>query len=153
MNAGLLATYSERWDFGYRFYHAHNEEPAFWFGAGLSYSDFSVSNVHWRERSTVTFEIKNDGSRTGKAVPQLYLRYPEECDEPLWSLRGFEKVELKAGEERTMTFELKDRSFSIYDVETRDWQVCGGAFFAAVGLDANVGVEAVGQNKAVFIVR
>jgi beta-glucosidase len=152
-NAGLLATYSERWDFGYRFYHAHNEEPAFWFGSGLSYSDFSVSKVQWKERDIVTFSIKNIGSRIGKAVPQLYVRYPDECNEPLWSLRGFEKVELAAGEERTMSFALKDRSFSIYDVETRDWQVCAGLFSAAVGLDSNVGLEAVGQNKAVFKVR
>lgn len=150
LNAGLQATYSERWDFGYRFYHAHNEEPAFWFGEGMSFTEFSIENVAWKDRDVVGATIKNTGTRTGKTVPQLYLRFPDECDEPLWSLRGFEKVELGAGEERIVEFHLQDRSFSVYDGSAHEWKVCSGLFHAAVGFSANVGVEAIGQNKVVF---
>jgi len=126
------STYSEKLLVGYRYYHANKIDPKFGFGHGLSYSSFEYSGL--KTTSTrVQCDVKNTGDREGAEVAQLYLTYPDAAGEPPLQLKGFSKVSLKPGESATVTFELKDRSFSIWNVETHDWEVVKGSFEAHVG--------------------
>lgn len=121
---------------GYRWYDAHNVEPAYPFGFGLSYSNFSLNastfTIHESSRS-VEIEVTNNGDITGKEVVQLYLRFPESAQEPI-NLKGFQKVELGPQETKTVVFDtLNDRAVSIWDVQIHDWRVVQGEFTVEVG--------------------
>ncbi|KAM0345488.1 hypothetical protein ACHAPU_006415 [Fusarium lateritium] len=90
----------------------------------------------WKTAVTVSVVITNTGAVYGKAVPQLYLSYPEtsKVDHPVRVLRGFEKVGLKKGESKTIKFELTRRDLSYWDVDEQNWRVTDdGDFTIAVG--------------------
>jgi beta-glucosidase len=70
----------------------------------------------------------------GKEIDQLYVRDVEsEVIRPAKELKGFAKVELQPGEERTVTFTLDKRSFAYYNVELKDWHVESGEFEIVIG--------------------
>jgi beta-glucosidase len=79
----------------------------------------------WDVYAIVEVDIKNTDSVQGKEVAQLYLSYPDDeyknIDFPVRVLRGFEKVELKVGESKTVMFELRRRDLSYWDVEKQNW--------------------------------
>jgi beta-glucosidase len=93
----------------------------------------------WETYVTVSVKVKNTGSVTGKAVPQLYLSYPEDSeasgvDFPVRVLRGFEKVSLEKGESKTVEFALTRRDLSYWDVERQNWIMLEeGKYTFAVG--------------------
>jgi beta-glucosidase len=88
--------------------------PAFPFGHGLSYTTFSVDDAKATEAAiavdgsvTVWASVTNTGSRAGTAVPQLYLTDPvASVTRPVRQLIGFTRVDLAAGETRTVRFEV-----------------------------------------------
>jgi beta-glucosidase-like glycosyl hydrolase len=74
-----VATYSEELLVGYRWYQQRGVEPAFPFGHGLGYTSFEFDDsraVAAEALISVTFSVRNVGSRRGKAVPQLYVPFP-----------------------------------------------------------------------------
>lgn len=92
--------------------------------------------------ATVTATVRNTGSRPGAAVPQLYLAFPVDNGEggelsskttPKKVLRGFEKVELRPGQEEMVKFELNRRDVSFWDVEAQEWKIPKGEFGVLVG--------------------
>ncbi|MEP6584227.1 MAG: glycoside hydrolase family 3 N-terminal domain-containing protein, partial [Ginsengibacter sp.] len=93
----------------------------FEFGFGLSYTSFEYSNLTVSkkifspgETATINVTVKNSGSRDGKEVVQLFVSDLIASLTPdVKRLRGFEKIELKAGESKTITFKLnlKDLAF------------------------------------------
>ncbi len=95
--------------------------PQFQFGFGLSYSSFEYSNLSINKKifspgevATISVMIKNTGSREGKEVVQLFISDLIASFTPdVKRLRGFEKIDLKAGESKTVTFKLnlKDLAF------------------------------------------
>ncbi|KAM6529112.1 hypothetical protein FALCPG4_010060 [Fusarium falciforme] len=90
----------------------------------------------WTPVVTVSVVVTNSGSVDGKAVPQLYLSYPDssKVDHPVRVLRGFDKVFLKKGESKTVEFKLTRRDLSYWDVVEQNWRVTGGGeFTVAVG--------------------
>lgn len=72
---------------GYRWYNSHNVTPAFEFGFGLSYTNFSITDALF-SKSGVVFQLTNTGARDGAAVPQLYLQFPATAGEPPKQLKG-----------------------------------------------------------------
>lgn len=97
-------------------------EPAYPFGYGLSYTSFGYSDVkvlpgngkdvHARVAVTVT----NTGKYAGEEVVQLYVRDEvASITRPIKELKGFEKIGLKAGESKTVTFDVKDEQLGFYD--------------------------------------
>lgn len=97
-------------------------EPAYPFGYGLSYSTFEYSDVkvlpgngkdiHARVAVTVT----NKGKYDGEEVVQLYVRDEvASITRPIKELKGFDKILLKAGESKTVTFDVKDEQLGFYD--------------------------------------
>ncbi|HEX5621717.1 MAG TPA: beta-glucosidase BglX [Solirubrobacteraceae bacterium] len=97
--------------------------PLYEFGYGLSYTSFEVSNLqlssskvsrHGSVRASV--DVRNTGSRDGDEVVQLYIHDPvASLSQPIRRLRGFERVTLKKGEKRTVTFTLDASDFGFYD--------------------------------------
>jgi len=78
--------------------------------------------------------VKNIGSTVGKEIVQLYIKDVESTViRPEKELKGFEKVELQPGEEKTVNFTLNKRSFAYYNVELKDWHVETGEFEILVG--------------------
>jgi beta-glucosidase len=135
------ANYGEGIFVGYRHYDARKLSPLFPFGFGLSYttfaySDLRVTPVVLRDTQSVTVEvkIKNTGRLAGKEVVQLYVRelHPKVM-RPEKELKGFTKVALNAGEQKTVTFQLEKRDFAYYDIRRHDWTAVSGKFEIQVG--------------------
>ena len=126
---------------GYRYYDRKEMEVLFPFGHGLSYTDFEYTDL-WlssgeitdEETLTATVTVRNTGNRTGKTVVQLYVSDVESTPlRPVRELKGFEKVELKPGQTRQITFTLDKRSFAYWNQEIQDWHVETGTFRIEVG--------------------
>jgi len=126
---------------GYRYYDKKEIEPLFPFGYGLSYTTFEYNNLtidkkemNDTETAKVTVTVKNTGLVPGKEIVQLYISAVEsQVIRPEKELKGFEKVELQPGEEKTVTFILDRRSFAYYNVDLNDWHVETGEYNILVG--------------------
>lgn len=77
--------------------------------------------------------IKNIGTFDGAEIPQLYLSFPEVANEPPQLLRGFEKVFVEKGGEKSAVFVLKKTDLSYYDISTHKWVVPKGDFTINIG--------------------
>jgi len=124
--------YREQLNVGYRWYNSHNVKPRFPFGFGLSYTTFSLSGINLATR-TVSVTVHNTGTKTGAEVVQLYVGFPASAGEPPLQLKGFQKVLLNAGEEKTISFVLSDRDLSIWDVSSHSWKIVPGTYVVYVG--------------------
>lgn len=106
-----------------RTYRYLEKTPLYPFGYGLSYTRFVYSDVQVSKASVpagdsvqVTVRVTNAGSRAGDEVVQLYVRDLEaSCTVPNHDLRGFERVSLKPGESRNVSFTLAARDLSLID--------------------------------------
>ncbi|MFK4330063.1 beta-glucosidase [Bacillus sp. RC240] len=138
---GDKVEYKEGVFVGYRYYDAKNIEPLFPFGFGLSYTNFEYSNLSINKKEitdtdtvSISVNVKNTGSIAGKEIIQLYIKDVESSmTRPEKELKGFEKVELQPGEEKTVSFTLNKRAFAYYNVELKDWHVETGEFEILVG--------------------
>lgn len=138
---GDKVEYKEGLFVGYRYYDKKNIEPLFPFGFGLSYTSFEYSNltinkqeIHDNDTVSVSVNLKNTGSAAGKEIVQLYVKdIASSVIRPEKELKGFEKVELQPGEEKTVIFTLDKRSFAYYNVELNDWHVETGEFEIMIG--------------------
>ncbi|KAJ5094999.1 beta-glucosidase [Penicillium argentinense] len=84
----------------------------------------------WDELITVTAEIQNTGSVDGDEVAQLYLGIP---GGPVRQLRGFEKISIASGQSKTVSFSLKRRDLSSWDVNAQQWALQDGEYKLYVG--------------------
>jgi beta-glucosidase len=130
--------YSEGIDVGYRWYDSHNLTPLFPFGFGLSYTQFSYSNLHVGSlpqggAATVTAVVKNTGSRAGADVAQLYVTDPAASGQPPLQLEGFQRVNLAAGASTTVTFHLTQQNLQYWDSPANNWAVSTGNYGISVG--------------------
>ena len=114
-------------------------EPAYPFGYGLSYTTFDYSDlkllpgngkdVHAR----VAVTVKNTGKYQGEEVVQLYVRDEvASITRPIKELKGFEKIQLKAGESKTITFDVKNEQLGFYNNQMK-YVVEKGDFTLMVG--------------------
>lgn len=114
--------------------------PLYPFGYGLSYTTFEYSNLKINkktfskgEKVEVSVDLKNTGKVTGKEVAQLYLHDEfASVAKPVKELKGFEMVELKAGETKTITFTLTDAELGFYNNQN-EFVVEPGSFKVMVG--------------------
>ena len=124
--------------------------PLYPFGYGLSYSEFSVSapslsskTVKQGQSLDATVRVKNTGKRDGETVVQLYLQdVSASMSRPVKELKNFQKVLLKAGEERTLHFTIQPDDLKFYNSQLQ-WVAEPGEFNVQVGLDS----EAVQQQS------
>jgi beta-glucosidase len=98
-------------------------DPLYAFGHGLSYTTFSISNLRLDDTQvdrdgqvTARVTVTNTGKVAGDEVVQLYLHDPvASLSQPVRRLRGFERVTLKPGASRTVSFTLDRDDFGFYD--------------------------------------
>ena len=132
-------TYSEGVMIGYRWYDSRRIKPAFPFGFGLSYTRFRFTHLVVKRRgrhgATARVTVRNVSSRTGFAVPELYVSLPSLAGvpEPPWQLKGFAKVALAPGQSRRVSLSLDARSFSYWSDAARGWRIGRGCVKIAVG--------------------
>lgn len=122
--------------------------PLYPFGYGLSYTTFGLSNLRLSAKQiapngslSVSVDVQNTGNREGTEVVQLYIRdLVGSMTRPVKELRGFERVSLKAGEKRTVTFTLKPEHLGFYNAQNR-FVVEPGDFKVWVGQSSVDGLE------------
>ena len=130
---GLYVGYREGLYVGYRYYDTAGVPTAFLFGYGLSYTSFAYSDLKADEKG-VTLTVTNTGSCAGAEVVQLYVAKPDATIfRPAKELKGFTKVQLEAGESKTVTIPLDDKAFRYWNVKTDRWEVEGGSYQLLVG--------------------
>ncbi|KAL4875238.1 glycoside hydrolase superfamily [Aspergillus karnatakaensis] len=140
----------------YRHFDRAGIEPRFEFGFGLSYTTFTYDALStsisvlpgptagettvggpsdlFEPIGTITATITNTGNAAGAEVAQLYLKFPDSAPPtPPKQLRGFDKVYLNKGGSESVTFELRRRDVSYWDVERQKWVVPAGEFGVLVG--------------------
>ncbi|NLO66487.1 MAG: glycosyl hydrolase [Firmicutes bacterium] len=129
---------------GYRYYDTAERDVLFPFGFGLSYTQFEYSNltlsaerIKDSDTLAVSCTVKNIGKRSGAEIVQLYLGKKES---PLFravrELKGFKKIWLEPGEEKTVRFELGGSAFAYFNVEIQDWHVEEGEYQVCIGSSA-----------------
>ena len=137
----VTVEYRESVYVGYRYYDSANIDVRFPFGFGLSYTTFEYSDLQIDKTSmnddeelTVTVKVKNTGKVDGAEVVELYVKDVESTIfRPEKELKGFEKIFLKAGEEKIVGFKLSKRAFAYYNVNIHDWHVESGEFKILIG--------------------
>lgn len=100
-----------------------DNEPLYPFGYGLSYTSFSYSDINLDKSSmningeiTATVTVSNTGKYDGAEVVQLYIRdLVGSVTRPVKELKGFEKIFLKAGESRQVSFKITSGMLKFYD--------------------------------------
>ncbi|KAL1638323.1 hypothetical protein SLS56_000131 [Neofusicoccum ribis] len=156
----LICDFSEGNYIDYKYFDAYNVTPRYEFGYGLSYTTFSYASTLtvrktdeaalartyatgakavggredlWDVVATAATTVSNTGARDGAEAAQLYVAFPAAAGQPVRQLRGFEKVHLAQGEQRDLTFQLRRRDLSYWDVEAQNWAVASGKYEFWVG--------------------
>ncbi|MCT3805838.1 glycosyl hydrolase [Elizabethkingia anophelis] len=138
-------TYNEGIFVGYRWHDTKNIKPLFSFGHGLSYTTFEYGKVHADKtqmaqdgKITFTVSIKNTGKREGAEVAQLYISdLKSSVPRPVKELKGFEKINLKPGEQKEVSFTIDKSALSFFDAATHQWVAEPGEFEALVGASSS----------------
>jgi beta-glucosidase len=136
-----------------RTYRYFRGTPLYPFGHGLSYTRFDYSDLQLDKRvvasdgrMTVQVQVANTGTRAGEEVVQLYVRplqaMPGAAQQ---ELRGFQRIHLKPGERRTVSFELAaDAALRRYDEVSKAYAVAPGRYEVRVGA-SSADLRASGQ--------
>jgi beta-glucosidase len=97
-------------------------------------SDLSVSSISAEGEFEVSCKVKNTGKIAGKEVVQVYIRDVESSlGRPIKELKGFSKVALEAGEEKTVTVKLDKDALKYWDDNRKYWKAEAGEFEVLVG--------------------
>ena len=117
-----------------RTYRYFKGEPLFPFGYGLSYTTFAVGKPSY-DASTGKIKVKvgNTGRRDGVEIVQAYMRNTADAEGPLKTLRGFARVELKAGETKTVEIDFPREAFEGWDAQSNAMRVVPGRYDIMVG--------------------
>ncbi len=139
----LPVTYLERPDFigsGKGLYKDEDKSPLFPFGYGLSYTTFEYgapklekANIKVGEETTISVEVTNTGNRYGDEIVQMYVRDDyASVGRYLKMLKGFERVSLKPGETKTVTFKLGFEELNILNQDLKK-VIEPGTFTISIG--------------------
>ena len=148
---GRTVQYREGLYVGYRYYQTAVVPVAFPFGHGLSYTQFAYSDLH-ADAHSATLTVTNTGDRAGAEIVQLYVAKPNaEIFRPAQELKAFAKVQLAAGESKTVTLTLDDKAFRYWNTRTGSWEVEGGTYELRVGASSadirlTAAVEVIGTD-------
>ena len=135
------ADYKEGIYVGYRHFDAHNIEPQYPFGYGLSYTEFEYSDLSLSAPTMkahggieVSLNVRNTGQMNGDEVVQLYIHDVEaSVDREVKALKGFQRVHLETGESKTITLKIDESALSFYDVNAKSWVAEPGHYDVLIG--------------------
>jgi len=121
-------------------YHNEKKTPLYPFGYGLSYTTYEYKNVvitgemnDVKDTLNVSVDITNTGKMDGEEVAQLYIRdMISEVTRPVMELKGYQRVRIKAGETKTVTFKLIADHLAYYNM-VYDRVVDPGDFTIMIG--------------------
>lgn len=138
---GRTVLYGEDIFVGYRYYDAKKVPVRWAFGHGLSYTEFSYSNMKLSSAEMkdgdilkVSIDVENTGKRAGSEVVQLYVSDKDSTvPRAVKELKGFAKVFLNPGEKKTVTMELCARDFAYYETKIHDWYTPSGTYEIQIG--------------------
>ncbi|WP_195667852.1 glycoside hydrolase family 3 N-terminal domain-containing protein [Bacteroides intestinalis] len=130
--------------------------PRYPFGYGLSYTSFNYSDLRAEVVESedsclvnISVKVRNEGSRDGDEVVQLYLRDEvASFTTPFKQLRGFQRIHLKVGETKEITFRLDKKSLALY-MQNEEWAVEPGRFTLMLGGSS----EQIYQQKEIEITK
>ena len=148
---GRTVQYREGLYVGYRYYQTAGVPVAFPFGHGLSYTQFAYSDLH-ADAHSAALTVTNTGDRAGAEIVQLYVAKPNaEIFRSAQELKAFAKVQLAAGESKTVTLTLDDKAFRYWNTRTDSWEVEGGTYELRVGASSadirlTAAVEVIGTD-------
>lgn len=153
--------YTEGVSVDYRGFEKRNKTPRFWFGHGLSYSNFSYGDLEVNKQAdldnavktplkyvadasggdsrmydvavVVSMSIHNTGPYDGMEIAQLYLQLPDEAENPTKILRGFENVYVRDGETKKVYIYLTRKDISYWSTVQQTWVTPHGKFGVYVG--------------------
>ena len=120
-----------------------SNDPVYPFGFGLSYTNFSYGEIQLSSKSlkgnqtlTASVKLTNTGTRDGKEVVQLYIRdVVGSITRPVKELKGFQKIDLKAGESKTVSFKITPDDLKFYNGDLKyDWEP--GEFVIMIGTNS-----------------
>ncbi len=131
----FAVNYNEGLKVGYKWYDAENKPVLFPFGFGLSYTTYSYSDlkVNPGKETTVTFNVKNTGSRLGDEIAQVYAALPASAGEPPKRLVGWSKLHLNPGETREVSVKVPVEYLSIYGENPDGWKLVPGSYTFMAG--------------------
>jgi len=123
-----------------RTYRYFKGEPLYGFGYGLSYTSFMYDQLKMPASTIkgktvpVSVRVKNNGKKDGEEVVQLYVSASDKAIQaPLKALKGFQRIYLKAGESRTIQFNLSPEDLSIIDDNGNPKEFSGKVTISAGG--------------------
>jgi beta-glucosidase len=127
--------YDEGLKVGYKWYEAEHKPVLFPFGFGLSYTTYDYSGlfVAAGETTTVSFTLKNTGSRAGTEIAEIYASLPETAGEPPKRLIGWTRVELAPGESGQISVPVSRDRLTVYDEASDSWRLIPGKYVIRVG--------------------
>lgn len=131
---------------GYRYFSTFETPVRYPFGHGLSYTTFRTHQPSVElvgdDEAVVSVDVTNTGARAGKHVVQVYVATDAgPVNRPVRELRGFEKVDLAAGETKTVRIHLPRRAFAYWDIQHERWIIAPGEYRLQIGADAATVLE------------
>ncbi len=133
-----VQVYAEDVLVGYRYFDTMKQKVVFPFGYGLSYTTFAYSDAKITDNGnktwTATVSVKNTGKCAGKEVVQLYIGDDKaSVVRPTKELKGFEKILLQPGEQKTVSFTITEDALKFFDETKHEWVAEPGTFKAYIG--------------------
>jgi beta-glucosidase len=141
--------YDEGAAIGYKWYDLKGYKPLFWFGHGLSYTSFALSDLAAQpdgKSVKVSFSIRNTGKRAGKGVGQVYVS-PADWRKVGWEapkrLGGFAKADLKPGKTQHFELTVDPRLLAIYEAANNNWHIKAGTYRLLLGDASDAQMQSV----------
>ncbi|MBN1215562.1 MAG: glycoside hydrolase family 3 C-terminal domain-containing protein [Candidatus Lokiarchaeota archaeon] len=117
----------------YGYYHGYCKfdkerlDPAFYFGFGLSYTEYEYKNLNVelnKDKIILSVDVKNIGKRSGEEIVQMYVGFENsEVDRPLKLLRGFKKIRLGSDEVKKVQMDLMKKDLAWYNPKSKSWEI------------------------------
>lgn len=129
---------------GYRYFNSFDVKPAYEFGYGLSYTDFSYGKLKlnakiFKEKLTTTLTITNTGKVAGKEIVELYISAPgTKLVKPASELKGYAKTKLlKPGASETISLIISAQDLASFDTQRTSWIAEAGDYTIKIGSSLN----------------
>ena len=131
---GYSVSYDEGLKVGYKWYESAHKPVLFPFGFGLSYTSYAYSGLKTdASAKSVTFTVKNIGKRAGTEIAQVYATLPAVAGEPFQRLAGWQRVDLQAGESKSVTVTLAPEVLQVFDEASEKFHSVPGQYGVRVG--------------------